>query len=69
MTWSRHPRRRVPTNLSVIAFAFGLNSDRLLPPFNPEEQVCAPDFLDRFLENCRVEAPMAFLARAVGVPW
>jgi hypothetical protein len=41
-----------------------------LPPFNTEEQVCAPDFLDRFLENCRVEAPMmAFLARAVGVPW
>ena len=37
MTWSRHPRRRVPTNLWVIAFAFGLNSDRLLPPFSALE--------------------------------
>ena len=32
MTWSRHSQRRIPTNLSAIAFAFGLNSDRLLPP-------------------------------------
>lgn len=35
-----------------------------------EKQVCAADFLDRFLENCRVEAPlMSFLAGALGVPW
>lgn len=35
-----------------------------------EAEVTAPDFLDRFIENCRVEAPLlAFLARAVDARW
>ena len=35
-----------------------------------EKQVASADFLDRFLENARTEAPlMAFLSRALGVPW
>jgi uncharacterized protein (TIGR02453 family) len=35
-----------------------------------EEQVARHDFLDRFIENCRTEAPlMEFLAQAVGVDW
>lgn len=35
-----------------------------------QAEVTAHDFLDRFIENCRMEAPMlAFLANAVGASW
>lgn len=35
-----------------------------------EAQVCAPDFLDRFTDACRVMAPFdKFLAGAIGLPW
>jgi uncharacterized protein (TIGR02453 family) len=38
-------------------------------PFS-EEDVCRPDFMDRFAETCRVAVPfMAFLTRAVGLAW
>lgn len=37
--------------------------------YRPAE-VTASDFLDRFIDNCKVEAPLlAFLSRAVGLPW
>ena len=35
-----------------------------------EADACAPDFIDRFAEVCRVGAPFAeFLTKAVGLPW
>jgi uncharacterized protein (TIGR02453 family) len=35
-----------------------------------EAQVCAPDFMDRFVDACRTAAPFTrFLARAVGAAW
>ena len=35
-----------------------------------EEDACAPDFVDRFADSCRVSAPyMEFLTTAVGLPW
>ena len=35
-----------------------------------QAEVTAPDFLDRFIENSRAQAPLiGFLARAVGVAW
>lgn len=35
-----------------------------------ERDVCAPDFLDRYVEACRGAAPLvAFLTRALGLPW
>ena len=35
-----------------------------------EAEVCAPDFLDRFTDACRVMAPLnRFLAEAIGLPW
>jgi len=35
-----------------------------------EAQVCAPDFLDRFTDACRIMAPLnRFLAGAIGLPW
>jgi uncharacterized protein (TIGR02453 family) len=35
-----------------------------------EAEACAPDFIDRFAEDCRVVAPFVeFLTRAVGLPW
>ena len=35
-----------------------------------EEQVCAPDLVDRFAESCKTTAPyMEFLATALGLPW
>lgn len=35
-----------------------------------EEEVCAPDFIDRYAELCRVAAPfVAFLTTAVGLPF
>ncbi len=38
-------------------------------PFD-EEQVCRPDFIDRFTDSCRTAAPfMEFLTAAVGLPW
>ncbi|MBN1993933.1 MAG: DUF2461 domain-containing protein [Anaerolineae bacterium] len=38
-------------------------------PFS-ETEACAPDFMDRFAEGCRIAAPFtAFLTRAVGLPW
>ena len=41
----------------------------LMVTYTPE-QVIAPDFLQRFVANCRAEAPfMSFLAMALGVPW
>jgi uncharacterized protein (TIGR02453 family) len=34
------------------------------------DDVVSPNFLDRFIENCKIEAPLlVFLAHAVGVPW
>lgn len=41
----------------------------VLAPFS-EEQVTAPDFLDRYVELCRNVAPLnAFLTRALGWKW
>jgi uncharacterized protein (TIGR02453 family) len=38
-------------------------------PFT-EAEVCAPDFIDRFAETCRVGAPfVGFLTTAIGLPW
>jgi len=35
-----------------------------------EAEVCAPDFLGRFTEACRIMAPFnRFLAEAIGLPW
>jgi uncharacterized protein (TIGR02453 family) len=35
-----------------------------------EGEVCAPDFMDRFVESCRTAAPYhRFLAKALGTPW
>lgn len=35
-----------------------------------QAEVIASDFLDRYIENCKLESPMlAFLARAVGATW
>ena len=35
-----------------------------------DRQVCAPDFMDRYLKACRSAAPLVrFLAKAVGLPW
>jgi uncharacterized protein (TIGR02453 family) len=35
-----------------------------------EKQVCAPDFMDRYLEACRKASPLvAFLTKAVGLKW
>lgn len=35
-----------------------------------EADACAPDFIDRFAESCRLVAPLVeFLTRAVGLPW
>jgi hypothetical protein len=35
-----------------------------------EEGVCAPDFMDRYLEACRTASPLvAFLTKAVGLRW
>ena len=35
-----------------------------------EAEACAPDFIDRFAESCRVAAPFTeFLTKAVGLPW
>lgn len=35
-----------------------------------EAEVCAPEFIERYAEVCRAAAPfMAFLTRAVGLPW
>ncbi len=41
----------------------------LLAKFS-EREVCAPDFMDRFVEVCRSATPlMEFLTRAMGLPW
>lgn len=38
-------------------------------PFS-EEKACAPDFIDRFTEVCRVAAPfIEFLTTTIGLPW
>jgi uncharacterized protein (TIGR02453 family) len=38
-------------------------------PFS-EEDVCRPDFMDRFAATCRAAVPfMAFLTGAVGLAW
>lgn len=38
-------------------------------PFT-EDDVCAPDFMSRYVDACRTAAPLhRFLARALGVPW
>ena len=38
-------------------------------PFT-EATVCAPDFIDRFTEVCRIGAPFVeFLTTAIGLPW
>ena len=35
-----------------------------------ERQVCARDFMDRYLEACRAAAPlMQFLTKALNLPW
>ena len=35
-----------------------------------EDDACAPDFLDRYLDSCRTAAPLVgFLARAMGLRW
>jgi len=35
-----------------------------------EENVCAPDFLDRYIECCRASAPLVgFVAKAMGLRW
>ena len=35
-----------------------------------EDDACAPDFLDRYLDSCRTAAPLVgFLARAMGLMW
>lgn len=35
-----------------------------------DREVCAPDFMDRYLESCRTAAPlMKFLTRALNLPW
>lgn len=35
-----------------------------------EKEVCAPDFLDRYVDHCRRNLPlMAFLAKALDLPW
>jgi uncharacterized protein (TIGR02453 family) len=35
-----------------------------------EGEACAPDFIDRFAEDCRLAAPFVrFLTGAVGLPW
>ncbi|MGH7537767.1 MAG: DUF2461 domain-containing protein [Gemmatimonadales bacterium] len=35
-----------------------------------DRQVCAPDFMDRYLDACRTASPLVrFLAQAVGLPW
>jgi uncharacterized protein (TIGR02453 family) len=35
-----------------------------------EQEVCAPDFLERYAEACRRSAPLlAFLTRALDLPW
>ena len=35
-----------------------------------DREVCAPDFLERFAEACRGNAPLvAFLTKALQLPW
>jgi uncharacterized protein (TIGR02453 family) len=35
-----------------------------------DRDVCAPDFMDGFLESCRAAAPLVeFLTKALGLPW
>ncbi|MGH7426992.1 MAG: DUF2461 domain-containing protein [Candidatus Methylomirabilaceae bacterium] len=35
-----------------------------------DRQVCAPDFMDRYLKACRTAGPLVrFMAKAVGLPW
>jgi uncharacterized protein (TIGR02453 family) len=35
-----------------------------------EAEACAPDFIDRFAETCRIGAPFAqFLTTSIGLPW
>ncbi len=35
-----------------------------------DREVCAPDFMDRYLESCRAAAPlMKFLTKALDLPW
>ena len=35
-----------------------------------EAEACAPDFIDRFAETCRLGAPfVGFLTAAIGLPW
>jgi hypothetical protein len=36
----------------------------------PDRDVCAPDFMDRYLEACHHAAPLVrFLTKALGLPW
>jgi uncharacterized protein (TIGR02453 family) len=35
-----------------------------------EQEVCGPDFLERYLESCRASAPLvSFLSKAMGLRW
>jgi uncharacterized protein (TIGR02453 family) len=35
-----------------------------------EREVCAPDFMDRYVDACRTAGPLVrFLTKAVGLPW
>lgn len=64
--------KRVPVGYSPThPFAADLKlKDMYMMERFSEKEVCAPDFLDRFVAACRAAAPlMKFLTQAMGLPW
>lgn len=64
--------KRVPVGYSPThPFAADLKlKDMYMMEAFSEKEVCAPDFLDRFVAVCRAAAPlMKFLTQAMGLPW